>query len=341
MGRAEQLFARIRSGEVAEVANMIATPVVEELFLDYKQSSTVLPSRRLHDDDRKNFAKAVGGFGNSEGGVIIWGVDCRHTQRGDIPTGPAPIVDPIALKTLFDGAVGGLTLPAHSGVDNITLINPGRTDGFVISFVPAGFHVPYQTLFPKEEYYIRAGSNFLPTPHAVLAGLFGRHPQPVVSPITRFRSVELVQGQLVRINLDVAARNTGRGFADDMFGLVEIRVPDRVIPSFPRGREEYESWRTTNDGRDSWTVLLRGLRLPPGTEAPAFSITLDIHSRPDAHCRFSISLGSDRGPGAAKEIVFSAEFIADVFASYTAQDLDPHSRRLVQGRIDSLIKQRL
>jgi len=134
--------------------------LVEELFLDYKQSATILPGRTLHNDDRKNLAKAVGGFGNSEGGVTVWGVDCRHTQRGDIPTGPVPISDPIALKTLFDGAIGGLTLPAHSGVENLAVINQGSADGFVITYVPAGFHVPYRTLYPREEYYIRQVSMF-------------------------------------------------------------------------------------------------------------------------------------------------------------------------------------
>jgi hypothetical protein len=76
MGRAEQLFDRIRNGGAAEIHNMIAAQIVEELFLDYKRSSTTLPSRKLSEEDKKNLAKAVSGFGNSDGGVIVWGVDC-------------------------------------------------------------------------------------------------------------------------------------------------------------------------------------------------------------------------------------------------------------------------
>jgi hypothetical protein len=91
MGRAEELFNRICDGGIAEVLRMISAPVVEELFLDYKQSSTILPSRKLSDEDRKNLAKAIAGFANSEGGVIVWGVDCRHTADGDVPTGAGPI----------------------------------------------------------------------------------------------------------------------------------------------------------------------------------------------------------------------------------------------------------
>jgi hypothetical protein len=70
---------------------MINAPVVEQLFLDYKRSSTVLPGVKLSDDDRKNLAKAIAGFGNSEGGVVVWGVDCRRTDEGDVPAEPVPI----------------------------------------------------------------------------------------------------------------------------------------------------------------------------------------------------------------------------------------------------------
>ena len=344
MGRAEEIFARIQSGGAAEVPAMIAAPLVEELFLDYKQSATVLPSRTLHNDDRKNLAKAVGGFGNSEGGVTVWGVDCRHTQRGDIPTGPVPISDPIALKTLFDGAVGGLTLPAHSRVENLAVVNQGSTDGFVITYVPAGFHVPYRTLYPREEYYIRTGSNFLPTPHGVLAGLFGRHPQPNVSPIVRLRTVETVrqnlQQNLIRINLDIAVSNAGRGLAEDIFGLVDLNLPVRVVPSFPFDRDRYEGWRTASDDRNSWTLLLKGLRLPPSAEAPAFSIVLEVHPDQAADdCHLAISFGVSGGAGGAKEIIFPAQLIADAFEHYAHPYPDVPTKRAGDQRFERLIRE--
>src|SRR5262245_5828730 len=119
MGRAEELFSRIRDNGAAEVQRMISAQIVEELFLDYKRSSTALPGAKLSNDDKNNLAKAVAGFANSEGGVIVWGVDCRQTPQGDVPNKAVPIVQPLALKTLFDGALGGLTLPAHSGVENV------------------------------------------------------------------------------------------------------------------------------------------------------------------------------------------------------------------------------
>jgi hypothetical protein len=193
MGRAEELFCHIRDKGASEIHAMIAAPTVEELFLDYKQSSTPLPSTKLSEDHRKNIAKAISGFGNSEGGVIVWGVACRQTPQGDIPTAPIPIRDPVAFKTLLDGAIGGLTLPAHSGVENIALLDGAERSGFAVTHVPVGLAVPYRTLYPQQDYYVRAGSSFIRTPHGVLAGLFGRAPQPAVLPVLQYRNTTRVQ----------------------------------------------------------------------------------------------------------------------------------------------------
>jgi hypothetical protein len=112
VGRAEQLLGRIIDRRTAEIEEMIRNQVVEELFLDYKRAATALPSNKLADDDRKNLAKAVSGFGNAEGGLIVWGVDCKPVSGvGDVPMWPPQKISNVKmLKTLFDNAVGGLTL---------------------------------------------------------------------------------------------------------------------------------------------------------------------------------------------------------------------------------------
>ena len=137
MGRAEELFQRIRSGGAAEIQRMIAEPFTEELFLDYKQAATKTFSK-LDPSDRKNLAKAISGFGNSEGGVIVWGADCRSSSTGDVPT-DAPVADPVALKSLLDGAVGGATLPAHAGVLNEAHRLANGT-GYVVTHIPQGLN---------------------------------------------------------------------------------------------------------------------------------------------------------------------------------------------------------
>jgi len=317
---------------------MIHAKVVEELFLDYKQSSTTLPSAKLSDDDRKNLAKAIAGFANSEGGIIVWGVDCRHTTHGDVPTGAAPITQPVALKTLFDTALGGLTLPAHAGVENLALLDKPRTDGFVITYVPIGLHVPYQTLYPKQEFYIRAGSSFHPTPHAVLAGLFGRTPQPNVSPVVRLRTIEKSDRATIILSFEVSITNAGRGIAEEIFCIVDAKVPAHTQMAFPYDTDRYRGWRTSGNGRDCFTLLMKEAVLPPGTEQMAFPIQIVCTHGQGDHV-FTVSCGSRGGPGAAQSVVIPGAMLDEAIEHYvhTYPTLE-HKRRGDQIHEDRIRK---
>jgi hypothetical protein len=340
MGRAEELFARIRDKGGVEIHSMIAASFVEELFLDYKRSATPLPSRKLADEDRKNLAKAISGFANSEGGVIVWGVDCRQTPSGDVPTAAVLISDPVALKTLMDGAIGGLTLPAHSGVENVALVDKSGEGGFVITHVPVGLNVPYQALYPRQEYHIRAGSSFLPTPHAVLAGLFGKSPQPNVIPHLHLRNVEIIQGlpQRPRVNVQVSAENKGRGFADDIYCIVEIKAGAKVVIYFPYDTGRFHGWRIKTDDRERFTLRLDGMMLPPGSEHIAFELQIEIPSADSGDILLEITSGSRNGPGSTLEIKFPAKIVADIYNQYTHTSANVRDVRAAQGRADAQIK---
>ena len=80
MGRAEDIFERIQQNGETAIDEFIITRKSEELFLDFKRSADNGAGRVLHSIDRDNFAKAISGFGNSEGGVIVWGVDCSKDK---------------------------------------------------------------------------------------------------------------------------------------------------------------------------------------------------------------------------------------------------------------------
>jgi hypothetical protein len=76
MDRAEEIFKRILDQGEAAIDNFILSRTSEELFLDFKRSSDKGTGPVLSQIDRNNLAKAISGFGNFEGGVIVWGVDC-------------------------------------------------------------------------------------------------------------------------------------------------------------------------------------------------------------------------------------------------------------------------
>lgn len=184
MGRAEDLFQRLVQNGEAEVEEYFNNRQSEELFLDFKRSADEGKGHSLHSNDLNNLARAISGFGNSEGGVIVWGVDCNDKDKsntGDFPQARKYIEDPQRFASRLEGAVSGRTVPPHSGVRHHPITaSTGNNEGYVATYVPKSYLAPHQTV-GTNHYYIRAGSDFSPTPHGVLAGMFGQHPQPIIA----------------------------------------------------------------------------------------------------------------------------------------------------------------
>lgn len=136
--------------------------------------------RVLHENDRNNLAKAISGFGNSEGGVIVWGVDAsRDMDYADVVArSKMPIENVARFISWLEGSISGRTIPAHPGVQN-RAIDTGAGNGFVLTLIPKSNLTPHQSIYDSR-YYMRAGSAFLPVPHSVLAAMFGRRPQPIL-----------------------------------------------------------------------------------------------------------------------------------------------------------------
>ena len=178
---AQNFFERLNTRGFELVQELIAQQVTEELYLDYKGVATISVEKSLRDDDRKNLAKAISGFANSEGGVIIWGVDCRPDSSGKEVVREKYLADPTWFKSLIDNNIGSLTTPFHSAVKSVALSPSIDAPGVVVTFVPEGQNVPYYSNARNAlGYYMRTGTNFLPVPHGLLAGLFGRKPTPIL-----------------------------------------------------------------------------------------------------------------------------------------------------------------
>ena len=85
MGRAEDLFERIVSQGQSAIDELILSRSSEELFLEFKTSADDGAGAVLHVSDRKNLARAICGFGNSAGGIVVWGINFPESQPTRIP----------------------------------------------------------------------------------------------------------------------------------------------------------------------------------------------------------------------------------------------------------------
>jgi hypothetical protein len=325
MGCAEDLFERLKQQGEAEIDQLIHNRQSEELFLDFKRSADGGSGRRFHDDDRRNLARAISGFANSEGGIVIWGVDCRDQASGDLPGEKIGIQNPKRFVSWLEGAVSGCTVAPHPHVAHHA-IETGN--GFAVTHVPKSELAPHQCIQGQQNYYIRSGSNFAPVPHGVLAGLFGRTPQaalfhnwmvepPQVMPATRTQAA-----YQVHFVAALTIHNRGPGIARDVYlnyQLFPPGAPSRIVT-----RQEVTDWTgQTVAGVVMAFMSPNNFRLAPGGLVVPVSMTFDLEPPFQSPLAFKLSYGCESSPRMSFEIKVEP---ADLAALHLASRETPRGR---------------
>lgn len=179
MSRAEDIFEKlVYFGEDA-IDEFILNRQSEELFMDFKQAASDGKSMRaLHQNDRRNLGKAISAFGNSEGGVLVWGVECsKDLEFGDVAKAKVKVQNVHRFLSWLENAISGCTIPSHNKVRNHIISCDKDGNGYLATYIPKSDIAPLMTT-SGSQIYIRSGSNNVPAPYAVIAGMFGKRPQP-------------------------------------------------------------------------------------------------------------------------------------------------------------------
>src|SRR3972149_814837 len=101
---------------------------VERLHFDFKTKSQPV-SQSLDDADKKNLAKAISGFANETGGVLIWGLN-------DTTIVPNPISNVSKFVNSILQLSHQVTAPAVSGIDgDVETSDDNHRDGFRLRFL--------------------------------------------------------------------------------------------------------------------------------------------------------------------------------------------------------------
>ncbi|GAC1300801.1 MAG: hypothetical protein NVSMB27_41180 [Ktedonobacteraceae bacterium] len=197
----------------------------ENLFLEFK---TINSPDMKNKDDRANFAKALSGFANSAGGVIVWGVDARQKQGNqvDCACDKKEIEDvPLFLSKLND-FTGSFVTPIVEGVQHKAIVSNSNRKGLAVTLVPASDRGPHMAKGGEGRYYKRSGGSFYPMEHFDLADMFGRRRHPVLEMGYRIETFE--NSKVSRLVFTVA--NVGRGIA--RYPYVAIRVLNPLYPTY-------------------------------------------------------------------------------------------------------------
>lgn len=303
MGRAEDLFAQIKKRGEHTIDELIADAQAENLWLDFKRAGNDGKGSKLSDSDWKNYAKALSGFANSDGGVVLWGVACASDPvLGDVPTGKVPIENPARFVSWLENAASACTVPAVPNAEHFAFESSSNA-GFVATLIPSSGVAPHQCIRPTGTlaYYIRAGSNFMQTPHAVLAGMFGRRPQPEVFHTYRCSSAIDKVGARMTLKMDVFVHlySKGPGIARDAFMHILMGVPGGGSKgSFelePNGTGNWETQVEFDDVLAS-AVAKEHYRVPPHMFVRVFRLRLDLVEPFTSAYGLRITSGCDGAP---------------------------------------------
>ena len=139
------------------------------------------------DSWKENLAKAVSGFANTSGGLLVFGVDAKATHHlarrvaskplDDLKHRVALVRDVIsrAVEDSLDVTPTPLAFESPSSISD---------SGYIAIDVPRSERRPHiAKLGGLHRYYIRAGEEFVRMPHGILRDMFSRaaEPRPTIS----------------------------------------------------------------------------------------------------------------------------------------------------------------
>lgn len=324
--RARDLYDRLVAEGERVIDELIHARESESFYLDFKRSSDNGTGQRLSTPDRKNLAKAISGFGNSEGGVIVWGVDCSASGgQTDVAQAKILLDDAAAFRARLEGIVSVCTVPVHQSVESHAIPSAG-TRGFVVTHIPKSARAPHQTI-PDQRYFMRAGSAFAPVPHGVLEGMFGRRPQPHVFPNYVLALPHIATNRAtVSVSCGILVYNEGPGIARDVY--VSVSVPSVPGPNciFRCEVGDPKNWSGgTAFGIKMSLATNDDYKVPPETPAQPIILHAD-YSRPfERELRVQILVGCEGSTPTRAEWVTSHELIEAAFSAIIDGRLTDHA----------------
>ena len=176
------LFERLRDGGEKEIEALKEGRIEEGLHLDFKQKAAA-DRPGFNVDDKRIFAKALSGFSNSDGGLLVFGVDCREGEDGvDCVQDLIPIINIEKFASDAKNMVSSLINPANDGIEICSVksvLRPGY--GYLLVWVPRSERRPHQSRATGEfKYYRRSGRDFIAMEHYEVEDAMMRRSSPNV-----------------------------------------------------------------------------------------------------------------------------------------------------------------
>lgn len=295
--------------------------VPEHEHLDFKEVAS--RASKFDEDDRRNLAETLGGFANSGGGVVIWGIRDPGKQRaafnakvGDGASRDADAVqwtpglsadEAAELEKTFLHHLHEVVHPPLQDVAFEQVLDAASNRAALVMYVPSRGRGPVRSDAAKRHrcYYMRAGSSFAPIPHEVLSRMFGAeavadvHVTFIAREPAAISKTDADRGT-AWAEVDVYLMNSGEGFADRPYVLVDGLAGIIRVGEAGCDLKERAPARIFRSPQRTSVVTLPEVTIPPGgaLNIASLKVTVDL-AYFDANLRsvpaFQVTCGAKTG----------------------------------------------
>lgn len=305
--QAKEFFNRVKQEGNTFLESLVNStpPTFETDWLDFKGAEKL---EIKSNDIKKIWSKALSGFANTGGGVLVWGIDARKDKETQIDcAGALSLVDsPLTLQSRLIELHSQSTNPPVSDVEYWA---SSKENGFLVCYIPESPFKPVRSEANGNQYFIRAGDSFQVPSVSLLRSLF--HPE-----YQAFLEMELFvyhDREQVRNVVRGLIHNIGSATAKNCMVTVETNIPSRYLSA-----EEGINWASMahpiNNNRLASRAILSRIPLHPGTQDYCFElfITPDfLFFAEEKTIKFKIKMYSENNNPLFTEIAVSPDDFED------------------------------
>jgi hypothetical protein len=204
--------------QYSDLEELINAGETEGLYLECK--APTIP--QLSRDMRHNLSRALSGFSNTAGGVILWGVSTTKHEHSGLDV--LPQIEPIGNCKLFarhiEKAAPTLTTPSLATIESKVITQKeDDTRGVVVTYIPKALGDPVQSNVDNI-FYFRSGDDFSAAPYEMVKRLFAATDTPDLHLVFNSQLVNLTDDGMWEVPIIVL--NNSSAIAEHVKVSVEI-----------------------------------------------------------------------------------------------------------------------
>lgn len=259
----------------------ISQDQVECFFVDYKEVADDFSQKTSLKNYWGVLAKAISGFGNALGGLLIFGIKDEDKSL-------TPFAGHKNFEVLVNEFVSRSTNPKHESVSTFSFISSDPNKGYVVVEIPQSLNRPLQVISNdfNHRYFYRSGESHNDIPHDVLVGMLGHRIPPRL--VVQWYTSEVEA--LDKFVFEMVLRNASSTIARDVWMNIDIGMPN-VSVSLTNFANQLEGATVNNSCN---LITKSSYKMPPQGHLSMIKMEIPKQSiRADGDYHFYFTFGCD------------------------------------------------